>query len=121
MARRLWQDWVMMAAAAWLFASPFVLGFASMDHPGAWAAAVLSILLFASATEALVVPDAIEDWVDIAIGVGMAGSPWILGFSNEGAASASFLAVGFVVTICAILALARDMSAEAKEHGPAHS
>ena len=117
---KFWQDWVIMAAAAWLLVSPFVLGFASFGHPAAWVAIVLAVFLFASATEALVVPDTIEDWVDIAIALAIIGSPWIFEFKREAAPSLTFVGVGFVVTICAMAALGRDMQEEARQHGAAH-
>lgn len=120
MKYKLWQDWVILAAAAWLFVSPFALGFASFDHPAAWVAIVLSVFLFASAAEALVVPDQLEEWVDIAIGFAIMVSPWIFEFKSQAAPSLDFVAVGFVVTICAMGALGRDMQADAERRRLAH-
>jgi len=117
---RYWQDWVILGAAAWLVVSPAFLGFASFGNPAAWVAVILGVFLVATATEALVLPDTIEDWADIAIGFGIMGSPWIFEFTKDAAASLNFLAVGFVVTICAMAALGRDMREEASRHHAAH-
>lgn len=120
MTRKSWQDWVITACAGWLIVSPFALGFASFDRPAAWVAIILGVFLFASAMEALVVPDTLEDWVDIAIGIAIIGSPWIFEFTREAQAALDFVAVGFVVTIFAMAALGRDMQEEDARHRAAH-
>lgn len=117
---KLWQDWVLLVAAAWLFAAPFVLGFAALSHPAAVVAWVCAIVLFVSASEALVVPDAIEEWVDSVAGLVLMISPWVLGFSGEPLAAWNSVTVGLVVVACAISALARDLrTAVAGHHGMA--
>ncbi|HXZ47468.1 MAG TPA: SPW repeat protein [Usitatibacter sp.] len=105
---RLWECGVTIAAAAWLAASPFVLGFASFGHAGAWYAGVIALLLFASATEAIELPDPLDDWVEIVLGLAMMGAPWILGVDEPVAASFSFLATGLVVAICGLASLHSD-------------
>lgn len=116
MKGKLWQDWVILAAAAWLFLSPFVLDFADIAHPAAWFAWVCSVVLFISASEALVVPDAIEEWVDGLAGAALMVSPWALGFARETPAAVNAVAVGLVVVVCAMSALIRDREMGAAGH-----
>ena len=90
------------------------------EIPVAAAPLWVAVFLFASAAEALVLPDTIEDGVDIAIGVALMGAPWIFEFREQAGPSLSFLATGFVVTVCAIADLGRDMREEAVRHRAAH-
>lgn len=116
MVSKLWQDWVLLACAAWLFISPFVLGYASGPAAAAWAAWIASVVLFISAAEALVIPDALEEWVDFVVGLGLVASPWLLGYSGEIVPAANSVVTGVVVATVAILALSRDL----REGAPGH-
>ena len=109
MKAKLWQDWVLLVCAAWLFASPFVLDFADLTRPAAWLHWVVALALFVSASEALVVPDALEEWVDSMAGLALLVGPWALGFSHEFPAAISAVATGVVVAVCAVSALVRDL------------
>jgi hypothetical protein len=112
----LWQDWVILAAAAWLFFSPFVLGFATLSHPAAWVAFVCGIALFISASEALVVPDSLEEFVNGGVGVALIVSPWLAGFSADAVATSNSVVVGLLVTGFAIAALVRDLQSHVTGH-----
>jgi hypothetical protein len=117
MANKLWQDWVILAAAFWLFASPFVLDYASLTSAPAWIAFIAALVLFASASEALVVLDPVEEWVDGLAGLALMASPWVAGFADDRPVAWNHVAVGFVVTVCAISALVRDVRLKAPGHG----
>ena len=111
-----WQDWAILVAAAWLFFSPFVLDFATLSHPAAWVAFICAIALFVSASEALVVPDALEEWLDGGVGLALIASPGALGYSDEILIAANAVLVGAVVVGFAVLALARDLRTAVHGH-----
>ncbi len=113
MKGKLWQDWIILAASAWLFFSPFILGFATLSHPAAWVAFVCSIALYVCASEALVVPDALEEWVDGGVGLAMIVSPWALGYGAELLPTLNAVIVGLLVVGFAVSALVRDLQASA--------
>jgi hypothetical protein len=111
-----WQDWVILVAAGWLFFSPFFLGFATLSDPAAWVAFICGIALFISASEALVVPDSLEEFVNGGVGLAMIASPWLAGYSAHGAATANAVLVGLLVTGLAVAALVRDLQSHVTGH-----
>lgn len=100
-----WQDWVVLAAAAWLYASPFVLGIASLKNPATMLAWICAVVLMISAIEAITVPDVLEEWVDIVAGVALVLGPWVLGFSENAAATGNSVLVGLLVIAMAVSVL----------------
>lgn len=113
---KLWQDWVILVAAAWLFVSPFVLDYAVLADPASWVAWACSVVLFVSASEALVIPDAIEEWVDGLAGLLLVVSPWVFGFAREMVPAVNAVVTGTVVVFCAMSALIRDRKMGAPGH-----
>jgi hypothetical protein len=111
-----WQDWVILAVSGWLFFSPFVLGFATLSNPAAWVAFVCGIALFVSASEALVVPDSLEEFVNGGVGLAMIASPWLAGYSSEAVATANSVLVGLLVLGLATAALVRDLQSHVTGH-----
>lgn len=79
-----------------------------LSNPATELAWVCAVVLIISASEALVVPDVIEEWVAVVAGVVLVAGPWIFGFGGELAPTINSVAVGAVVTACAISALVRD-------------
>lgn len=113
---KLWQTWAILAAAGWLYFSPFFLGFAQLSQPAAALAWVCAVVLTISASEALVIPDPIEEWVDTIVGVALMVGPWVFQFSSQTTAAINSVVVGALVTVFAISALMREL----KEHVPGH-
>lgn len=111
-----WQDWVILAVSGWLFFSPFVLGFATLSDPAAWVAFVCGIALFVSASEALVVPDSLEEFVNGGVGLAMIASPWVAGYSANGAATANAVLIGLLVLGLAADAMVRDLQTHVTGH-----
>ena len=65
-----WQDWFMLALAAWLFISPFwMAGYASSSSVAAWNSYILAVLVAAFAIAALATPQRWEEWVQLVLGV----------------------------------------------------
>jgi predicted MFS family arabinose efflux permease len=106
-----WHDRLVLLAGLWLFASPFALGTASLAHPATVAAYVAAVVLVSSAAEAPPVPDAVEEWIVIAVALALAASPWLLGYDAERALAVNALVVGGVVAACALVALVRGRGA----------
>ena len=73
-------------------------------------------MLMVSVSEALTVPDPVEDWMDGIVGVVLMASPWLLDFSDERLPAVNSIVVGLAVTVCAVSALGRARKANA--HGP---
>jgi hypothetical protein len=111
-----WQDWVILAAAVWLYISPFVLGFGRLSHPAAALAWVCAVALTISASEALVMPDPIEQWADMIAALALMAGPWLFGFRAEIGAAANSVIVGAFVAVIATAALLRDR----RQHLAAH-
>ena len=116
MKANLWQDWGILAISGWLFLSPFLLDYATLEHPAAWVALISAILLYVSAAEALVVPDSIEEWFDGGMGLALMASPLALGFAAEFAAALSTFASGLLVLVLATSALLRDREMNVPGH-----
>lgn len=102
-----WQDWAILGAASWLYLSPFAFGIATLSHPAATVSWACAVVLMVSASEALAVPDPVEEWMDLIVGVALAASPWLLDFSDEKLPAINSVVVGLFVTLCAISALGR--------------
>jgi hypothetical protein len=102
---RAWQDWVLLACGAWLLVSLFALRLMPPNNPAAILFAVCGMVLVVSASEAMVVPDPLEEWIDLVAGVAlMTGA-----FLGDPAVAANALIVGAIVTASAFSALRRDL------------
>lgn len=112
---RLWQDWAILAASLWLYASPFVFGKASLAHPSTMLAWGCAVVLMVSASEALAMPDPLEEWVDVAAALALMAGPWVLGYSGQPGPAINSFVVGLAVLGLAVSALIRDRDAAAAE------
>lgn len=102
-----WQDPVNALLGAWLVLSPWAIGFA--DHQVATINFVIvGALLVAAAVGAIVVPKAWEEWVEVALGVWLVASPWVLGFAGVTLAMQDALFCGLLVTVLALWVLGTD-------------
>jgi len=106
-----WQDWLNLILGAWLFISPWVLGFAntatangattttSLAAGNAWIFGVIVVLL---SIAALVRAQPWEEWLNVAAGVWLFISPWVLRYSHTPNALWNALIVGALVFILAV-------------------
>lgn len=102
-----WQDPVNGLLGAWLILSPWLAGFA--DQPAAMANFVIvGALLIAVALGAMFVPKAWEEWVEVALGLWLVASPWLLGFAGVALAMQNAVLVGLAVTLLALWVLGTD-------------
>lgn len=107
-ATRSWQDGVCLLVGIWLFLSPWLLGFSGLPV-AFWNALLFGVIIVAMAVMAIVEFHDWEEWADMAIGVWLFVSPWVLGFVALSAVAdaAAFAATwNFVATGIVTLALA---------------
>jgi hypothetical protein len=96
-------DVVNLALAAWLFFTPWMFGFTA--EPAAWNASLSGLAIGAIAIAALVEFAEWEEWTNLALGMWVAMSVWVIGFADHAAATLVHLTVGSIVTIAAALRL----------------
>jgi hypothetical protein len=82
MEGRTTQDWINLVLAVCLFISPWVVGFVA-DVTPAWNAWIVGVLLGALTIAALSVFAEWEEWVNLALGLWLVVSPWLLGFAAD--------------------------------------
>lgn len=112
-----WRDWAMLILAAWLFVSPWVLGFAAGMAPAtaegeaaaateggrlaAWNAWIVGAIVAALAIAAAVRFAEWEDWVNLVLGAWLVVAPWALGFAALAAAAWNHVIVGALIAALA--------------------
>jgi len=94
------QDWINLVLAVVLFVSPWLFQFADQPTP-AWNAWVCGVIIAALAIAALVQFAEWEEWINVALGVWLVISPWVLGFSTIAAAMWRHLILGLVIALLA--------------------
>ena len=107
MAVKHWQDPTNLALGLWLVASPWALKFQAETNP-TWNAVALGILVAAVAIFALFRVMAWQEWVNVALGVWLVISPWIVGFNDLTTATWNAVIVGGVIALLAAWALSTD-------------
>jgi hypothetical protein len=107
MAIKHWQDPVNLILGLWMLVSPWVLKFQAETTP-TWNAVTLGVLIAAAAVVALFRVMAWEEWANLVLGVWLAISPWVVGFSGLVAAMWNAAIAGAVVAVLALWVLATD-------------
>jgi len=79
-----------------LAVSPWLLGF-SNEASAAWNAWLVGAAVAVIAATAVVAFREYEEWANLALGLWAIVAPWILSFSDLGAATASHVVIGIVV------------------------
>ena len=102
-----WQDPLMLILGVWMIVSPWALQYQSDTYAMA-NAVVLGILIGLAALVALFKVMAWEEWANVALGIWLLISPWVLGFSSMMAAMWNAVIVGIVVAALALWALGTD-------------
>jgi hypothetical protein len=102
-----WQDPVNALLGIWLILSPWVLGFQNVIVAVVSTMAI-GALLIASSLEAMQVPQAWEEWMDVVLGAVLMLAPAVLGFDGVTPALLNALVTGGLVTALAIWVLLTD-------------
>lgn len=106
-----WQDPVNGVLGVWLIVSPWILGL-QQPRIAMLTLIVAGALLVAVSVGAILLPQAWEEWFEVAVGAVLMASPWLLGFSGTTLAVQVALFTGVVVIVLALWVLAVD-----KEYG----
>lgn len=93
-------DVLNLIVAAWLFLSPWIVGFADLT-PAAWTAWLSAIAIAIFAIAALAAFAEWEEWINLALGIWVLISPWVVGVSSNNAATVVLALTGLVVAVIA--------------------
>jgi SPW repeat len=96
-----WQNVANFVLGAWLFISPWVLGFSDAGKvaTNAW---IFGIIIALLALSAIFAYQRWEEWLTAAIGVWVFISPWVLGAVSNARILWSSLVVGALLVILAL-------------------
>lgn len=102
-----WQDAVEIVLIAWLWLSPFVLGFFGRMEASLTAVMIAAISsLFTQLGVATQKP--VDEWINLALALALIASPWVLGYSDLTLATGNAVIVGTLFGIFAVLAMIHD-------------
>jgi hypothetical protein len=97
-------DVINLVLAAWLFLSPWIFGIVS-ESIASWNAWLSGLVIGVLAVAALVAFAEWEEWINLVLGLWVAASPWIVGFSGHSTATRVHVIVGIAVAIVAAVRL----------------
>lgn len=103
-----WLDGAMAALGAWMFISPWVLGFAALANQAAWVAWVLGVAIPVLGAMAAYRPNLGEEVGTLILGALSLISPWVVGFAAETRATSDALVVGALVAALAAWSMLLD-------------
>jgi hypothetical protein len=87
-----------------LFLSPWIVGFAGV-MPAAWTAWLSAIAIGIFAVAALAAFAEWEEWINLALGVWVLISPWVVGVSAQQAPAVVLFLTGLAVAVVAAIEL----------------
>jgi hypothetical protein len=97
-----WEDWANLLLGAWLFVSPWVLQFVvgtGSNASAAWNAWISGTVIAVIAVAALLQSQQWKEWANIVVGIWVAISPWVLGYTSLTTATSNAVIVG-ILTVC---------------------
>lgn len=118
MAARRWQDWANLVLGAWLFTSPWALGY---EGTAAWNAHAMGAGVVVFALIAAYMPKAWEEIINMLLGVWLVVSPFALGFAASTQVALHTVVVGILATAFAIWAMSNEQSFYKRWRGGRHS
>ena len=102
-----WQHWVNLLLGAWLFVSPWSLGYVDATR-AAWNSHLVGAAIALVAALALYRPVVWHKLAAVVLGAWAAIAAWLLGFATSTAVAVNAAVVGLVVAILAVWAMVRD-------------
>jgi hypothetical protein len=102
-----WQDGVSMVVGIWVALSAWFLGYGDIEL-AMYNGLVVGIALVAAAVGAMLLPRAWEEWTELGLGLWLAVSPWLLGFSEYASPTNNAVASGLLVLALALWVLMTD-------------
>jgi hypothetical protein len=112
MALKRWQDSVNEFLGIWLFASPWILGFAAGGGIAARTAWLLGAAIIVFAGLAVYMPKAWEEALNVLLGICLIASPWALGYSEYAGPTTNAVIVGLLVTAFGVWAMLQDTAVQ---------
>lgn len=116
-----WQDAGNLLLGAWLLVSPWAIGYAAGMPVAAWNAVILGVAIVVFAAVAMYMPRVWEEGINMALGVWLIASPWVLGFAAEANMMMNAVIVGILVVALAAWAMLRDKTFEKWWHDHHHA
>lgn len=107
-----WQDGGNLLLGLWLFISPWVLKYIDGMPVSAWNATLLGAAIVVFSAVAVYMPRVWEEGINMALGVWMIISPWVLQFAAEKNIMMNAVITGVLVTALAAWAILRDKTFE---------
>jgi hypothetical protein len=118
MAAKRWQDWGNAILGLWMAVSPWVLAFSTSTGGAARAAWILGAAIVVLAGVALYIPSIWEEGMNLPLGVCLAVSAFVLGYSEQPEPTANAVGVGVLVTLLALWALLHNTQVLKGWHAP---
>lgn len=112
MTTKRWQDMVNLVLGAWLFVSPWTLGYVDSVTNATWNAYLIGAATMAFAAYAVYLPRAWEEAINMILGLWLIISPWALGFASVTGVAMNAVIVGVAVTAMATWAMFSDREFE---------
>lgn len=113
---RHWKVWVSLLAGAWLFVSPWILGFTAATT-GTWAAYVLGAVVVLVAAWALTASEPrIADASLAVLGALVFATPWAIGYAGYPAARIDAWIVGAVIAVMSLWAMSEHLGRREARH-----
>ena len=109
-----WQDWVNVLLGLWVFGSPWLIEHTMITEVpgggllGMWNAWVVGLVVVVIAGIAVYAYKAWEEWTNIALGLWLLVSPWVLGFSKSAALMWNAVIFGVLILVFAGWILAEE-------------
>lgn len=97
MQRKQWQYGLNIYSGVFLFALPWLLRFEDALPIRSWDFFVIGVAIIGFSALALHKGSRAAKWADMILGIWMIVSPWVLGFTQNAAATYGALAVGVLV------------------------
>lgn len=97
-------DTINLVLGAFLFLSPWMFGFAN-EAAASWNAWLSGIVVAALAIAALSAFAEWEEWIELIVGVWVAASPWLVGFTANATAMWLHVVIGIIVAVAAAVRL----------------
>lgn len=116
-----WQDGGNLLLGVWLFLSPWAMNYAAGMPLSAWNATLLGAAIVLLAAVAMYMPRVWEEGINMALGVWLVISPWVLGFAAEKNVMMNAVISGILVAALATWAMLRDKEFEKWWHDHHHA
>lgn len=96
---------ISMLIGAWLFLSPWAIGFADPSHGAAWVAWVLGMALVITGFLSAFLTERAEEAITFVVGALTLLSPWLFSFANSMGPAINAVVVGLLIAAVALRAM----------------